>query len=247
MREFEGRTLLITGAVGGIGSAICRTFSARGAAICMVDSNAESLQRLAHELDPDDQRVTTFTADASQSKDAADAVQHCITRLGRLDFLVPAAAIYVRAPFHQMSDQEWRETMAVNLDGVFYICRSAVPAMGESSSIVTIASDGGHAGSMPGYAHYGASKGGILGLTRTLAKELAPKIRVNTVSPGMVDTPMVKKLMLVHGNSLLDATPMRRLGAPREIADVVAFLCSNNAAFITGEAIHVNGGAYIAG
>ena len=247
MNEFDDRVLLLTGAAGGIGSAICRVFHAKGASIVMVDREADALRRLANELDPMGERVIACEADSSLSEDATRVVGRCMATFGRLDFVVPAAAIYVKAPFSSMTDEEWRRTMAVNLDGVFYLCRRAVPVMGEGSSIVTIASDGGHAGSMPGYAHYGTSKAGVLGLTRTLAKELAPKIRVNTVSPGMIDTPMVKDLMAIHGKQLLEATPLQRLGHPSEVAGTVAFLCSESAGFITGEAIHINGGAYIAG
>jgi len=183
--------------------------------------------------------------DASRAEDAAAAVRLCLDRFGKIDLLVPAAAIYEDHPFLTMTDEQWRKTLAINLDGVFYICRRAIPAMRPGGVVVTIASEAAHMGASIEHSHYGASKGGVLTLTKSLARELAPSIRVNTVSPGTTDTPMVQSLMRNRGKAILEAIPMARLGTPREVADAVAFLCSDAATYITGQAIHVNGGSYM--
>ncbi len=144
-----------------------------------------------------------------------------------------------------MTDEQWRETIGINLDGVFYTCRAIAPLLRDGGAIVNIASMAGHRGSYQ-HAHYAAAKGAVLSFSRSLALELAPRIRVNAVSPGLIDTPMVKPLLAARGDELLAATPLKRLGQPEEVARAIAFLCSDWASFITGETLHINGGLYIA-
>lgn len=247
MIDFSDRVLLLTGAGGGIGSSIARTFLDLGARVLLADANAEGVRALAAELDSSGSRAVAKDFDASSPDDAGAVVAECIARFERLDYLVPAAAIYEEQSFVDMSDEQWRKTLATNLDGVFYICRRAIPVMADSGAIVTVASQAAHEGSSIGHAHYGASKGGILALTRSLARELAPRIRVNAVSPGTIDTPMVAELLRQKGPELLATTPFQRFGRPEEIAATVAFLCSDAASYITGEAVHVNGGSYMSG
>ncbi|MDC5148873.1 SDR family oxidoreductase, partial [Acinetobacter baumannii] len=141
--------------------------------------------------------------------------------------------------------QEGSKVTAVNLDGVFYTIRAAIPHLRQGASIVNVASMAGHKGSL-NHAHYAASKGAVLNLTRTLALELAPNIRVNNVSPGLIDTPMIRQLMQEKGDTLLQQTPLQRLGSSDEVADAVLYLASDFSSFITGETLHVNGGLYIA-
>lgn len=245
--DFSGRTLLLTGAGGGIGRAIAAHFLLAGADVLLADIHLEAAETAAHELGSEGGRAVPMGYDAARADDAAAAVALCLERFGRLDFVVPAAALYEELPFFTMSDDAWRRTMAVNLDGIFYLCRRAVPAMAEGGSIVMIASQSAHAGASARHAPYGASKGGVLTLARSMARELAPSIRVNAVSPGIVDTPMAHELIRTHGTGVLEGVPMGRMGEPREIASAVAFLCSDQASFITGQAIHVNGGAFMGG
>lgn len=247
MFDFSGRTLLLTGADGGIGQAIATTFYRCGASVLLADIDEQGVTDLAMSLDPTGCRASAMKFDAGHAADATAAVDRCVQRFGRLDFVVPGAAIYEDQRFESMSDEQWRQTMSVNLDGVFYLCRRAIPVMSEGGSIVTLASDAAHEGGSVEHSHYGASKGGVLALTRGLARELAPRIRANAVSPGTIDTPMVAGIVQRHGQEILNSIPLNRFGRPAEVAETVAFLCSEAASYITGEAIHVNGGSYIAG
>ncbi len=247
MTQFDNQVAVVTGAAGAMGYEIAKKFLENEFRVVLVDVDETRLADVTKALSGYSGNVASVCANSADPEDADKVISGCMARFGRLDFLVPAAAIYEPMPFHQMTDDEWRRTISMNLDGVFYLTKRAVDVMNDGAAIVMISSDGGHAGSMPEYCHYGASKGGILGFMRTLAKELAPDIRVNAVSPGFIDTPMVADVMKQLGDHILENTPMRRMGKPSEIADAVLFLCSDQATFITGQAIHVNGGAYIAG
>lgn len=247
MIGFEGRVLLVTGAAGGIGSAVARLFHRLGAGVVLADFDAAGVGALADELDASGRSAVAIRYDAALPEDAQAAVDLCIARFGRLDCLVPAAAVYEDHPIATMTVEQWRRTLGINLDGVFYICRRAIPVMGDGGAIVTLASDAAHEGSSVGHVHYGASKGGVLALTRSLARELAPRIRVNTVSPGTIETPMVTALLSERRQDFLAITPFGRFGRADEVAGVVAFLCSDAASYVTGEAVHVNGGSWMGG
>lgn len=241
------QVVIVTGAAGGIGSAIVRTFHQLGARLLVADYDGESVLRLSSSLDPSGERVRSITYDASNPSDADAVVSTCLAHFGRIDHVIPAAAIYEDQPFATMTDAQWRRTMSINLDGVFYICRRAIPHVSSGGTIVTISSDAAHEGCSPEHAHYGASKGGVLAFTKSLAKELAPNIRVNTVSPGTIDTPMVEEFLRRSGDKWLSITPARRFGTPQEVANAVAFLCSEASSYVTGQALHVNGGSYMGG
>jgi 3-oxoacyl-[acyl-carrier protein] reductase len=242
MMDFTGRCLLLTGASGGIARETARIFHAAGADLVLADLRKEPLHALAAELGGE--RVATFVMDAASTADCDAAVALCRHRFGGIDFLVPAAGIYPDQLVEGMTDAQWRQVMAVNLDGVFYLTRAAIPALRPNSAIVNLASLAAHRGSH-GHAHYAATKGALLSLTRSLALELGPKTRVNAVSPGIIDTPMIKTLMAKRGPQILEQTALRRLGRADEIAAVIAFLCSDAASFITGETIQANGGIYM--
>ncbi len=144
-----------------------------------------------------------------------------------------------------MSDEDWRLALGVNLDGVFYACRAAMPLLRRGGAVVNIASMAGHRGSVR-HAHYAACKSAVLGFTRSLVHELSPRgVRANCVSPGIIATPMTESIMATNGAALIAATPMKRFGTPEEVASVIAFLASDAAAFVTGETIHINGGIYM--
>lgn len=247
MFDFSGRVLLLTGANGGIGRAIAEEFVAAGAAVLMADIHDRGAAEFARVIDAEGARTEVMALDAGKPEDVDGAVARCLAHFGRLDFLVTAAAIYEDQLFETMSDDQWRRTMAANLDSVFYACRRAAPAMGEGGAIVNLASEAAHIGGSRTHSHYGVSKAGVLALTRSIARELAPRIRVNAVSPGTIDTPMVARFLAEHGPGYVETIPLRRLGRPREVAQAVAFLCSEAASYITGTTIHVNGGTYTGG
>lgn len=242
--DFANRTLVITGANGGIGRAIAELFYASGANLVLTDLDQVALEAFAGSFD-DSRRVATLRADASSAEDAEKTVALAVERFGGIDFLVPSAGIYQAKPFAEMTDADWHRTISINLDGVFYLCKRALPALKEDSSIVTIASLAAYRGAYVN-AHYGATKGAMVSMTRALSRELAPKTRVNGVAPGIIETPMINDLLKTRMDETMAQTPLKRLGKPSEIASVIAFLCSPAASFITGETIQVNGGIYMA-
>lgn len=244
MFDFSNRALLLTGAAGGIGRGIARVFHAGGANILLADRNVQGATAAAREIDPAGERTLAVKLEASDPGDVERAIAACLDRFGRVDFLVTAAAIFEDHPFETMTDAQWHQTVAANLDSVFYACRRAVPAMREGGAIVNLASEAAHVGGSPMHAHYGATKAGVLAFTKTIARELAPRIRANAISPGTIDTPMVKR-WLEDRPGYVDTIPMRRLGTPADVANAAAFLCSEAASYITGTTIHVNGGGYV--
>ncbi len=244
MFDFSGRVLLLTGANGGISRSIAKMFYDMGAQCFLTDINEKGVIEYAQSLDPSGERCVGMKQDVSKSGDAESVMQAVKAKFGRLDFLVTAVGLYRDQMIHDMTDEHWREAMGINMDGVFYTCRAAIPLLADGGAIVNISSMSGHRGSFM-HSDYAAAKGGVLAFTRTLALELAPRIRVNAISPGLIDTPMVVPLMVKQGPKLLEATPLKRLGRPDEVAGAVVYLCSDLASFITAETIHVNGGLYV--
>ena len=245
MINFAGKTLFLTGANGTISRAIARLYLNLGGRCVLTDLDIAGLRRFAAEIDPPGQRLLPLKQDATSAKDAETTFAAAAERFGKVDHVVTAAGLYRDALIAAMSDEEWRRSLAINLDGVFYTCRAAIPHLADGGAIVNIASMAGHRGSIA-HGHYAAAKGGVLTFSRSLAIELAPRIRVNAVSPGLIDGPMVQPLLAARGPELIAQTPLKRLGTGDEVAKVVAFLCSDWARFVTGETIHVNGGLYIA-
>lgn len=245
MVDFDNRTLVLHGAAGGIGRQIARQFRAGGARVFLVDRDAGALAELAAEIGGGD-AVAWAAADIGDPADVHAATAAAVRAFGAIDCLVNSAGVYTGAAVAGMTDAEWRGSVAVNLDGAFFASRSAIPHMADGGAMVHIASLSGHRGDRE-HAHYAAAKAGVLGLCKTLALELGPKVRVNAVSPGVIETPMAMKQIAGERDRILAATPLRRLGTPADVANVVAFLCSDAAAFVTGEVLHVNGGYFIAG
>lgn len=246
MFNFKGKTLVLTGANGGITRSIAATFYDLGANLVLADLDGAGLTAYAKELDPSGEIVVPVKVDVTKSHECDAAAQIAKERFGGVDFLVTGAGLYRDQMVESMSDQQWREAIGVNLDGVFYFCRNMIPLLKDGGAIVNIASMAAHRGSYQ-HAHYSAAKGATLSFSRSLAMELAPRIRVNAVSPGLIDTPLIQPLLKLKGQQLIESTPLKRLGRPEEVAQLVAYLCSDWASFITGESIHINGGLYIAG
>ncbi|WP_230532387.1 SDR family NAD(P)-dependent oxidoreductase [Microvirga roseola] len=244
MFDFAGSTLFLTGANGTISRAIARLFFDLGASCVLTDLDEPGVKAFAHELDPAGERAIGLRQDAAVSTDADRCLAAAKERFGAVDAVVTSAGIYRDQMVHDMTDEQWRQSLDVNLTGVFYTCRAAIPYLSDGAAIVNIASMAGHKGSYM-HSHYAAAKGAVLTFSRSLALELAPRVRVNAVSPGLIDGPMVQPLLRARGPQLIEQTPLKRLGQPEEVARVVAFLCSDWASFVTGESVHINGGLYI--
>ena len=244
MMDFTGKHFVISGAASGIGRATADCLHRRGASVSLLDRELTLLEPVADELGS---RAISVVADVSAPTMCEAAMKQAFETFGPLDGVVTAAGIYRDEPVTEMSADAWRHTLSVNLDGVFYAIRAALPHLKDKSSIVTLTSMAAHMGGSFGHAHYGAAKGGVLALTRSLARELGPKTRVNAVSPGVIVTPMTSRLLADRGEAVVQQTPLKRHGTSEEIANVIAFLCSDASSFITGEAIHVNGGLYMGG
>lgn len=245
MLGFEGKVLVLTGASGAIPRAVATTFFERGANLVLSDVEAEALAIFSKSLDSGGRRIVTLHQDAREPAHAEALAAACREHFGGADYLVTGAGLYRDQLVATMSDAQWRETIGINLDGVFYTCRALAPLLRDGGAIVNIASMAGHRGSYR-HAHYAAAKGAVLSFSRSLAIELAPRIRVNAVSPGLIDTSMIEPLLASRGEELISATPLKRLGRPEEVAHAIAFLCSDLASFITGETLHINGGLHIA-
>ncbi len=250
--RLANRHALITGAASGIGLATARLFLAEGARVALIDRNAAALAAVAAELG-----VAGIPADVADAEATATAVDAAAAALGGLDAVVNAAGISrVAAPL-DTTPALWREVMAVNLDGPFHVCRAAIPhlrrAGGGSApggrSIVNLASAAGLV-PRPHYSAYGASKGGLLMLTRCLALDLAPDgIRVNAVCPGAIRTPMVEATMAAQPDpaaaerAFLARYALGRFGTAEEVAGAVLYLTSAEASYVTGAALGVDGGS----
>ncbi|NYT84705.1 SDR family NAD(P)-dependent oxidoreductase [Pollutimonas harenae] len=241
MITFNEKTILITGAAGGIGRAAAKKMAALGADVAISDVNLDAVQAVQKEIGASASAYCTDVSDAQSCKQTAAEVAQ---RYGKIDHLVHCAGIYPEKQVADMTQDDWRRLMSINLDGTFHMCQAVLPYLAENSSIVNLASLAGHRGSHS-HAHYSASKGAVSSLSKSLALELAPKTRVNIVSPGIIDTAMASSLMQQKGQALLDATPLKRFGSADEVAGVIMFLCSELASFVNGETIHVNGGLYI--
>lgn len=245
MREFQGKTVVITGAAGGIGYAAARQLLGLGATVVMADNNLPGLEKAVREIDPEGTRTMPRQLDITSSAACAALCAEVVSHYGSMDHIIHCAGIYPQKMVADCTDDEWRTLMTINVDGTFFLCREAIPYLKQGSSIVLCASGAGHKGSR-GHAAYAASKGAVLAFMRSLALELAPAVRVNAVSPGIIATAMVNDLIAEQGGTLLSSTPLGRYGDPAEVASVAVFLCSSLASFITGETILINGGMYMA-
>lgn len=244
MFSLSGKTALVTGATGGIGEQIARQLSAAGARVAISGTREEKLQALAAEL-KDAVIVPANLSDAASIEALAAKAEEA---MGQVDILVNNAGITKDGLAMRMKDEDWEAVLNVNLTGAFRLSRALMKGMMKrrAGRIITITSVVGASGN-PGQANYCAAKAGLVGMSKSIAQEVAGRgITVNCVAPGFIKTPMTDALNEDQQSRILGNIPAGRMGEPVEIANTVAFLASDEAAYITGQTLHVNGGLYMA-
>jgi 3-oxoacyl-[acyl-carrier protein] reductase len=242
MKDFSvnlmNRTALVTGAGRGVGRAIALALANAGASVFAIDINPDNAMSVEEEIKERGGEATAWTADVSNKLLAGPTIEEMRDVYERIDIVVNAAGVDKRATFIQLDEWDWRRVIEVNLTGTFLVSQLAARVMQDEGGgiIVNIASTAGHPTPRPDAVPYTASKAGIIGLTKSMARELAPfDIRVNAVCPGNIAADD-------EYASQIEQIPQGRLGTPDEVASVVLFLCSSAASYITGQAIHVDGG-----
>ncbi len=243
--RLEGKVALVTGAGRGIGRAIAERLAAEGAAVVVSDVDLPQAEQAARELAVQGRQALAVRADVSDLRQVRQMFQMTAERFGRLDILVNNAGIIRRGSLDDHPDADWELVLAVNLKGTYYCSREAARVMKQQGHgrIVNISSVAGKVGDITSAPSYGPSKGAVNTLTKSLARELAPYgITVNAVAPHAIETEMTGEWSAEKRRSILAQIPVGRLGRPEEVAAAVAFLASDEAGFITGEILDINGG-----
>ena len=245
--DLTGKTAIITGGGQGIGRAIATALHAAGANVIVnyfADSagrNQEIAEGFVRDLGT---RAQAAVADVRNPAELAKLVELATTQFGGLDFLVNNAGILRDKSFRKMSQGDWQDVIDTNLTGVFNACQAAAEKLRDGGAIVNVASLSAALGFF-GQANYASAKAGVVTLTKVLSKELARRnIRVNAVAPGVINTEMGQSIPEENRKVMLTNIPLGRFGEPEEIANVVLFLCSDLASYVTGQTIHINGGWY---
>ena len=241
MFDLTGRNALVTGASGAIGGAIAKALHAQGAAVALSGTRREALDALAGELG---ERVHVATANLSDPEETEALPGRVADALGDLHILVNNAGLTRDMLAMRLSDDQWQSVIDVNLGAVFRLCRAALRTMvrRRHGRIVNIASIVGVTGN-PGQANYAASKAGMIGMTKSIAAEVAARgVTLNCIAPGFVESPMTDALNEKQRDGLIERIPAGRIGAPADIAGAAVWLASDEAAWVTGQTLHVNGG-----
>ena len=241
MFDLTGKGALVTGASGGIGWAIAEALHTQGAKVAISGTRAARLNELAAKLGS---RVFVLPCDLRDRAAVAKLADDAEKALGQVDILVNNAGITHDNLFIRMKDEEWDDVIAVNLSSVFVLTRGVLRGMmrRRAGRIVNIASISGVLGN-PGQGNYAASKAGLVGMTKSLAREVASRgITANCIAPGFISTPMTDALTPRQTEAIAAAIPAAKFGKPEDIAAVVVFLASDEAGYVTGETVHVNGG-----
>ena len=244
--EFEGKVAIVTGAGQGMGRAVAERLAAGGARLAVNDVNADGAERTASALRENGVEATAVAGNVTAASDVTAMVEATLRRYGALHILVNNAGVLRPTKVIDIEEDEWDFVVGVNLKGTYLCSRAVLPAMRESGwgRIVNFSSTAGKNVSTVGGAHYTAAKAGVLGFTRHLAKEEAGNgITVNSVCPGLIDTEMVRTTIdEAKARAYAESFPIQRLGQPSEVAELVAFLASDRAAYITGASYDINGG-----
>ena len=245
--EFDGKNSVVTGASQGIGEAIAVELSRFGAEVILVDVQEEKLGDVASRISDNGGKASIFCADVSRLEQVQEIVEEVIQNHQKVDHLINNAGITRDNLLMRMNEEEWDSVLAVNLKGVFNFSKALIRHMinNRHGRIVNISSVVGQMGN-PGQCNYSASKAGVIGFTKSLAREVASRnITVNAIAPGYIDTPMTKDLPESVKKAFIDLIPAKRFGTVEEIARAVKFLLSDEASYITGQVINVNGGLFM--
>ncbi len=247
----RGRVAVVTGGASGMGLSICRQFAATGHTVAVLDLDGEAALRVADELVADGATACGYDVDVADRPVVDDALGKVRAAFGSIDILVTSAGVVAFDTFTDISEDSWNKVLAVNLTGTFNCVQAAIPDMVEQrwGRIVTISSSSAQRGS-PRMIHYTASKGGVIAMTKGLAREYAPfGITVNNIPPSAIDTPMSRSSQAAghyaDNDTLSKSVPIGRMGTGEDIAAACCFLCSDAAGFITGQVLGVNGGTVI--
>lgn len=245
--HLSDKVALVTGGSHGLGRAICLALAAEGARVGVnYRRDPEKAAALVDQIRQTGAEALALLGDVTHENDVVSMYDQLETRLGPVDVLVNNAAYCPTAPVHELTEDEWNYTFQVNMTGTFLATKHLVKRLldrGRPGRIVNISSQAAFRGSTTGHAPYDASKGAIVSFTVALARELAPKgISVNCVAPGMMFTEMTAKTITANRDKYLDRIPLRRIGTVEEVADVVVFLCSPRAGYMTGATVDVSGG-----
>jgi 3-oxoacyl-[acyl-carrier protein] reductase len=241
MFDLKGKTALVTGATGGIGGAIAKALHGQGATVGISGTKAEKLEALASELG---ERISVLPCDLRDRPAVGQLADTAEKTLGQVDILVNNAGITHDNLFMRMKDEEWDDVIAVNLTSAFILTRGILRGMMRRryGRIINIASISGVFGN-PGQGNYAASKAGLVGMTKSLAREVAARgITANCIAPGFISTPMTDALTEKQVEAIAAAIPAQTFGKPEDIAAAAVFFASDEAAYVTGETMHVNGG-----
>lgn len=244
MFDLSGKTALVTGATGGIGAEIARTFHKAGATVAVSGRQVDKLDVLAKELGD---RVVVLPCDLANRADVGKLIDEAVKALGgRLDILVNNAGLTKDNLFMVMKDDQWDDVIAVNLTSTFMLCRAAVRHMMRSKTgygrVINISSVSGFFGN-PGQGNYAASKAGMVGMTKSLAREVASRgITANCIAPGFISTPMTDVLNEKQKTEISAMIPAQRFGAPIDVAAGALYLASDEGGYMTGQTLHINGG-----
>ena len=244
--KHKGRVAIVTGGARGIGKAIALSFIREGAKVALVDVDKENSEVLKNEIEKEKGKVIAIPCDITKSAEVKVMVDQVRNAFDRIDILVNNAGIIRRGTIETVTDEDWDRVIEVNLKGTFNCCKAVAGIMKQQGSgkIVNISSIAGKMGDITSAPGYASSKAGIDALTKTFARQLAPYgINVNTVSPHAIETEMSAQWSEERRKEIIASIPLGRLGKPEDVANAVLFLASDEASFITGEILDVNGGA----